>query len=414
MRRLRSLLWVAAAAAIAGVVPESATAATLKTLYSFCSEPHCADGKTPAAGVIMDSAGNLYGTTVNGGAGNGTVFRLAPDGKLTVLHAFRSHVSTDGSSPDAPLIMAPDGRLFGATRQGGDTPFLANAGTIFELSPRSFAEKILYAFCSEPRCADGNGPNGVIFGSGGDLYGVTGAAEPDLTGGVIFRVSIAGPAAKAGFDAFYAFPYPLSPSTGLVADAGGTLYGAVANAKPSSETLGMVFALYPSNTSPTVLYRFCLQPHCADGFHPRDLITTPSGTLYGTTAAGGAGPYGQGGTLFSLTPNATSARWKFRVLYSFCQKSRCADGASASGLVMDAAGNLYGTAGAGHEAAGLVFRFSAAGSYQVLYRFCSESNCTDGSAPYGPLILDRSGNLYGTTGGGGAHNKGTVFELTPE
>jgi uncharacterized repeat protein (TIGR03803 family) len=413
MSRFRNLLSVAAAAAVAGVAPGSATAATLKTLYSFCSQPRCVDGKRPAAGVIMDSAGNLYGTTVSGGAGTGIVFRLAPDGGLTVLHAFASQASADGAAPDAPLIMAPDGTLFGAARHGGDTPFLVGAGAIFELSPKSRAEEILYDFCSDPHCADGSSPNGILFGNGGDLYGVTSTAESDLTGGVLFRLSSTGPAASARFGPVYAFPYPLSPSTALVAGAGGTLYGAVSNAKPSTRTLGMVFALYPSARSPTVLYRFCSRPRCADGFHPTDLLATPSETLYGTTAAGGDGPYGQGGTLFSLTPNATNSRWKFRLLYSFCQKKNCADGASPLDLVIDAAGNLYGTAGAGREAGGLVFRFSATGSYQVLYRFCSESNCADGSAPHGPLIMDRSGHLYGTTGGGGANNDGTIFELTP-
>jgi uncharacterized repeat protein (TIGR03803 family) len=412
MSRFLTSLWLAAAAVVV-FAPATVAAAALKTLYNFCSKPNCTDGKKPAAGLIMDAAGNLYGTTSEGGAGGGTVFRLAPDGILTVLHAFVPRASSDGAAPEAPLVMDAAGRLYGTTRHGGATSSLADAGVVFELSPSDFKERILYEFCSEPHCADGYGPNGIIRGSGGDLYGATTDAEPDITGGVIFRLMPGGPAGKAGFDPFYAFPYPRSPSAALVADASGALYGAIGNTKPLGPTWGTVFALHPGFSTPQVLHDFCSLPRCADGFHPTDLIVMDSGVLYGTTAMGGDGPFGQGGTLFSLTPDATEAHWRFTLLHSFCEKHNCADGASPSGLVIDAAGDLYGTAGAGHAGGGLVFRLGAGGHYVVLHDFCSEANCADGSAPYGPLILDRSGNLYGVTGGGGANGEGTVFELTP-
>jgi uncharacterized repeat protein (TIGR03803 family) len=181
MSRFRIWPWIAAGAAFAGLADGAVSAATLKTLYNFCALPHCADGRIPQTGVITDSGGNLYATTAAGGAGNGTVFRLAPDGKLTVLHVFAAQASADGAPPDAPLIMAPDGHLYGAMRLGGDTPFLADAGGIFELSPENLTEKVLYNFCSEPNCAGGYGQHGVIRVKGGDLYGTTKAAEPDLT-----------------------------------------------------------------------------------------------------------------------------------------------------------------------------------------------------------------------------------------
>ena len=412
MSRFLTSLWLTAAA-VAVFAPATVAAATLKTLYNFCSKPDCTDGKTPAAGLLIDARGNLYGTTTRGGAGSGTVFRLAPHRMLTVLHDFAPTPSSDGAAPDTPLVMDAAGRLYGATRHGGDTPSLAGAGVVFRLSPGKFTERILHEFCSEPHCADGYGPNGVILGGGGELYGATTDADPDTTGGVIFDLRRNGASNKTDFDSVYAFPYPLSPSAALVAGASGALYGAIGNTKPLGPTWGTVFALNPGFATPQVLHDFCSQPGCADGFDPTDLIATNSGDLYGTTAMGGAGPFGQGGTLFSLTPDATEAHWRLRILHSFCEKRNCADGASPSGLVMDAAGNLYGTAGAGRAAGGLVFRLGAGGSYHVLYKFCSEANCADGSAPHGPLVLDKAGNLYGVTGGAGVHGGGTVFELTP-
>jgi uncharacterized repeat protein (TIGR03803 family) len=183
---------------------------------------------------------------------------------------------------------------------------------------------------------------------------------------------------------------------------------ALATAKPRGDEA-------PSITE-TVLYRFCAQSACTDGASiVFRLIMDGVGNLYGTTIQGGANDKG---TVFELTPSSTG--WNEKVLYSFCSQSNCADGAVPSGdLILDGAGNLYGIAMGGAYDAGTVFELtpsSTGWNEKVLYSFCSQSNCTDGRYPGGlgsGLILDGAGNLYGTTRQGGAYGYGTVFELTP-
>jgi uncharacterized repeat protein (TIGR03803 family) len=161
-----------------------------------------------------------------------------------------------------------------------------------------------------------------------------------------------------------------------------------------------------------VLYSFCAEINCTDGNSPRaGLISDSSGNLYGTTEFGGA--YEEG-TVFKLAPDGTET-----VLYSFCAEINCTDGAyPLAGLIMDAAGNLYGMApNGGTYGGGTVFRLAPDGTETVLYSFCAQTNCTDGGGPTG-LIADSSGNLYGTTGRGGEgdckYGCGTVFKLAPD
>jgi uncharacterized repeat protein (TIGR03803 family) len=178
----------------------------------------------------------------------------------------------------------------------------------------------------------------------------------------------------------------------------------------------------PSITEQT-LYKFCAQSNCADGGPPNSaggrLIMDGAGNLYGTTTYGGAN---SGGTVFQLTP--TSTGWSETVLYSFCSQSNCADGYEPNpGLMMDGSGNLYGTTYVGGAVGkGVVFQLTPSGtgwSEKVLYSFCSSILCADGQYPHAGLIMDGSGNLYGTTsgaantncvGGGGC---GTVYQLIP-
>ena len=172
-----------------------------------------------------------------------------------------------------------------------------------------------------------------------------------------------------------------------------------------------------------VLYSFCPQSGCADGSQPvASLIMDAAGNLYGTTVIGGAGVDCAGpscGVVFKLAPDGTQT-----VLYSFCPQSGCADGAGPrAGLLMDAAGNLYGTTKVGGTGGtggafgqGVVFKLAPDGTETVLYSFCSQlPNCTDGATPGAGLIMDAAGNLYGTTALGGIApgNSGVVFALTP-
>jgi len=172
-------------------------------------------------------------------------------------------------------------------------------------------------------------------------------------------------------------------------------------------------------SSEQVLYSFCSQTNCADGAYPAaGLIMDGSGNLYGTTVHGGARGYG---TVFQLTPTGTG--WSENVLYGFCPQGNCADGANpAAGLIMDGSGNLYGTTvGGGARGYGTVFQLTPTGTgwnENVLYSFCPQGNCADGAYPAAGLIMDGSGNLYGTTQEGGAgaalcdtFGCGTVFAL---
>jgi uncharacterized repeat protein (TIGR03803 family) len=157
----------------------------------------------------------------------------------------------------------------------------------------------------------------------------------------------------------------------------------------------------------SVLYTFCSTSGCADGDQPRaGLIRDDAGSLYGTTADGGA--Y-QSGNVFKIDNLGNET-----VLYSFCKAgTSCADGRSPeAGLIRDGSGNLYGTTAAGGASDdGTVFKIDNTGNETVLYSFCSVPNCADGWAPYAGLVQDTSGNLYGTTADGGANGKGTVFRL---
>jgi uncharacterized repeat protein (TIGR03803 family) len=166
---------------------------TETVLYSFCSQSSCADGSYPEAGLIMDGAGNLYGTTNSGGtSGTGVVFKLAPDGTETVLYNFCSQSNcADGSYPSAGLIMDGAGNLYGTTNGGGTSGTGVVAGVVFKLAPDG-TEIVLYSFCSQSSCADGSYPEaGLIMDGAGNLYGTTlsGGSTSGTGQGVVFMVT---------------------------------------------------------------------------------------------------------------------------------------------------------------------------------------------------------------------------------
>ena len=176
-----------------------------------------------------------------------------------------------------------------------------------------------------------------------------------------------------------------------------------------AQFLAAVFKLAPDGTE-TVLYSFCPLSHCPDGSFPSGLVMDAAGNLYGTTQEGGISPFvgGGAGVVFKLAPNGT-----YTVRYSFCPQNGCADGSHpGAGLIIDGAGNLYGTTYQGRtNNNGVVFQLAPDGTYTVLYNFCQQSNCADGANPLAGLVMDAAGNLYGTTyqGGTSGHNAGTVF-----
>jgi uncharacterized repeat protein (TIGR03803 family) len=342
-----------------------------KSLHTFKGS---SDGSLPYGGLIMDRAGNLYGTTSVGGAAKlGTVFGLTPgaNGKWTeqVLYSFTG--GNDGAGPRASLIFDQAGNLYGTTFGGGA------GGTVFELTPGAngkWTEKVLHSFG-----AGNDGANPVaslIFDQVGDLYGTT------LYGG-----------------------------TGPGCDNG----------------CGTVFELTPNSDgtwTENVLYSFCSQKECSDGWAPLgSVIFDQAGNLYGTTQVGGikCAINGGCGVAFQLTPNATGT-WTEKVLHRFCSRSGCLDGSTPdAGLIIDQFGNLYGTTQYSDvHSNGVVFQLTpqADGSWkeEVLHRFARSG---DGIFPVAPLAFDQAGNLYGTTGAGGSDPAcgsigcGTVFKLTP-
>lgn len=378
----------------------AANASTIKVLHDFTGTP---DGIRPAASLIFDSAGNLYGTTPEGGKyGYGTVFELTQAGgawQEIVLYNF-GEKSIDGYAPEASLTFDPSGNLYGTTEL---TVGLAGSyGTVFELSPTAggeWQETILHSFT----CCTGDGCKpvaGVSLDAKGNLYGTTlyGGAGTCGTGdpgcGTFFELT---PSAKAwretilysfqaGFDASL-------PAGNLLRDSAGNFYG--------TSVTGSVFELSrASNGSWTdsVLFN---DPDGASG----SLVFDKSGNLYGT------GPE----LVFELSPS--SSGWAEQNLYTFAG-SQDGDN-SESGLVMSQSGILYGTTAwggggtCGSDGCGTVFelkKFNGAWGEHMVYSFASKVN---GTGPAAGVVLDRAGNLYGTTSSGGSAGFGTVYEITP-
>jgi uncharacterized repeat protein (TIGR03803 family) len=418
-------------AASAGVVYKLDIAGNETVLYSFTGKP---DGSAPFAGVIRDSAGNLYGTTYSGGAANaGIVYKLDTTGQETILYSFTG--GADGDAPNAGVIRDPAGNLYGTTYYGG----IARAGVVYKVDAAG-QETVLYSFTGK---ADGSGPNaGVILDSSGSLYGTT---FDGGTGGagVVYKVDTARQETVQ-----YSFPGPIDgsfPEAGVIRNSAGNFYGTTPYGGTSNA--GLVYKLDPAGQE-TVLYSFT---GGADGAYPQaGVIPDSAGNLYGTTTSGGAWGWGavykldttgQETVLYSFTggvdgsspyagvirdassnlygTTTSGGAWGLgtvykldtagqeTVLYSF---SVGADGANPfAGVVRDAAGNLYGTAYIGGTAnLGVVYKVDTAGQETVLHNFTGGS---DGSQPYAGLVGDSSGNLYGTTYFGGAANAGVVYKL---
>jgi uncharacterized repeat protein (TIGR03803 family) len=413
-------LWVSVANFAASA--QGAPSYKLHTLYNFCAPTNCSNGAGPQAGLIMDHSGNLFGTTASGGANNeGTVFELAPNGKKwtwTLLYSFCSQAGcTDGDLPSADLIEDTAGNLYGTTEGGGAKDW----GTAFELTT-SGNLIVLYSFCSQSNCADGNLPSGpltykgaasgAVYDGTSPLYGTTCCGGAN-NWGTVFELK----PGKNGWTETVLYSFcqmsnctdGSSPSYGgLLAEGTNSLYGATDLG--GQKNVGTVFQLSHSKKqwSESVLYSFCAQTDCTDGSTPTGgLVADKAGTLYGTTYVGGTGG---GGVAFKLATNSD-----YSVLYNFCSQTACSDGQTPyAGLTKDGAGNLFGTTTfGGINDGGTVFELN--GSYTVLYSFCAKGSCTDGLYPEARLLLDKSGNIFSTTENGGQYKyddyAGTVFEL---
>jgi uncharacterized repeat protein (TIGR03803 family) len=394
---------------------QSAQAQTFTVLYSFAGYP--TDGAGLEAGLLMDASGNLYGTTTFGGnvngahcggsgyIGCGTVFKLDTKGVETVLHNFRG---PDGANPIASLIMDARGDLYGTTRFGGRLQDCADSGAagcgvVFKLSGSK--ETVLHRFCSAGNCTDGAEPwGGLVMDANGNLYGTTNAGGK-VGGGVAFKLVGKKETVLHSFTGRKDGSYLTS---GLLMDAMGNLYGTDVFGGDINcdypNGCGVVFKL--TGKQLTVLYSFKGPP---DGASPvAGLLMDPEGNLYGTTADGG-NSYNLG-TVFEV-----SRRGKERVLYRFGPPLHHAGFRPQSRVILDAEGSLYGTTlEGGRYDSGIVFEISKDGKEKVLHNFCSASGCADGAYPSGDLIMDARGNLYGTAFAGGVNKNGTVFMIAPQ
>jgi uncharacterized repeat protein (TIGR03803 family) len=388
------------AACVVLLAAASLTAAAQETvLHDFKGT----DGTTPYGGLILDTNGNLYGTTTTGGSNNvGTVFTLtSSNGKWTetVIHEFKN---TDGSTPQGNLVFDTDGNLFGTTSKGG----AKGDGSVFKLIPTDgkWAEKVVHDFSG----LDGSTPQGgLVYTTAGDVYGVTsgGGAKSD---GAVFGLTPSN--LKWTESVLHSFNGGdgASPWGALIADAKGDLWGTTS--ADGINSAGTVFELVQSSGKWTEKVIYSFNPLKGDGSAPfGGLVADSSGNLYGTTTKGGAN--GEG-AVYELTLGAKGG-YTESVLYSF--QNNGTDGTTPyGGLIIDASGNLWGTTSAGGtHSAGTIFELSSStGTWQesIAYNF----NGTSGSTPYSGLVADSSGNLYGTTSAGGINGKGIVYEFVPE
>jgi uncharacterized repeat protein (TIGR03803 family) len=409
--------WILALCIALGSVGPSASGAVKEViLYSFGNRP---DGEYPFGKLLLGPNGKLYGTTSGGGQfGNGSAFELSRSGsgwKTTILHSFTGNV--DGYAPQGGLIADSEGNLYGTASEGGDLNCgILGCGNVFELSPTNngWTFNVLYDFVGGSN--DGDLPTGdLVFDGAGNLYGATIHGGGIFDGGVVFELSPVGGGSWQETAIYIFGAEGGAPNGDLVFDSAGNLYGTT----ELQDSLGSVFQL--TDNSGTWTKTDLLDFGGSFGENPMaGLAMDAAGDLYGTTTRGGNdncfGSFGCG-TIFEVSPNGKGkGGWTTEVLYAFNGGS---DGQNPEGvLLLDKAGNLYGTTnqggGSGCEfgfGCGTVFRLAhnnGAWSETVLHSFGIGS---DGQSPVAGPITDNAGHLLGVTDAGGKNDYGVVFAL---
>jgi uncharacterized repeat protein (TIGR03803 family) len=362
------------------------------------------DGQGLGSAVIIDANGDLFGTAGGGAYGQGMVYELRPGNSgtwtETIPHSFGAPHSGDGTDPYGPVTLGAGGVLYGATPGGGAD----NQGIVYSLTPNpsGWAETILYSFLRSDS-VDGFSSN-LALDEQGNLYGRAGTFElsPGPNGWIYT------PTCNWKFICTFN-EYQgtaLGPGHRLLA-AGGL----------GANHMGNVYAVVPSarGWSAGPLYAFGSIPN--DGQVPSNgpLVADAQENIYGTTLQGGSNVCGDigCGTIYKLTrgPNGI---WQETILYSFRPPASGTGYAPIAGVILDKSGNLYGTTSAGGAdcGCGVVYRLTHheddTWTFVVLHRFVN----TDGALPYASVTLDRHGNLFGTTLGGGPNGGGVVFEIS--
>jgi uncharacterized repeat protein (TIGR03803 family) len=410
------LLW-AAAALLLTVLASTACAQNTRRETVVHSFRGGTDGQWSDAQLIRDASGNLYGTTEYGGVptcgqniGCGTVFKVSPSGKETVLYAFTS--GTDGSNPTGGVVRDAVGNLYGVASEEADHNGGAY-GSVFRLEP-SGKLITLYTFTGG---TDGGLPLArVIRDSTGNLYGTT--AFGGVAGGTVFKVDRSGH--ETVLYSFMGGSDGLEPFAPVFRDQAGNLYGTTNSGGGAcggnNGGCGTVFKI-DSSGNETVLYRFT---NGLDGGYPyAGLIQDPGGNLYGTAPFGGDTSCNvqQGcGVVFKIDTSGN-----YTVLHTFTGGTT--DGANPFGaLTLDAAENLYGTTAAGGDVncselsgfsgCGTVFKLDPLGKETLLHIFGESAG--DGLVPFAGVFRDEAGKIYGSTSLGGKHTLGTVYKISPK
>ncbi len=382
---VRIALILAASSALL-LAPRPAQAQTYSVLYSFTGTP---DGANPYAGLALDNQGNLYGTTYAGGVHNdGTVFEIPTSGE-TVLYSFKGVSAGDGANPHAGVTLDTQGNLYGTTWSGPQVFKLDAAGNETVIS-----------------MPVGRDPSGLVLDAQGNLYGTTetGGANNGQEDGTVFKLDQSGDETV-----LHTFRTGRTDGTvprgGVVFDSEGNLYGVTTTGGSvrvnGTGGDGTVFKLVAADAdAEDQLASFTGTPTGAKPY--AGVVLDSHGNIYGTTYEGGTYEFG---TVFKLDTSGN-----LTALYSFGSISNDGKYPEAS-VVLDSEGNLYGTTTKGGTYGdGTVFEIDTSGNETVLHSFGATK---DGKTPYGALVFDTHGNLYGTTYGGGVKGHGTVFKLTP-
>jgi uncharacterized repeat protein (TIGR03803 family) len=400
----KSLTTVSVAVGVLSFVVSAAQAQTFSVLHTFTNK---GDGGYPYSGLLSDNTGTFYGATEGGGRYSyGTIFKMDPNGKDKVLHSFWG---MDGVGPHSDLTSDKSGNLYGTTQDGG-TPegggCFHGCGTVFKLA-RNGELTVMYVFTGG---ADGGEPQApLLLDNFGNLYGTTTIGgdlncRDGLGCGVIFKLDSKGK--QTVLHAFSGTPDGWYPSGGLFPAKNGSFYGVTWFGGTSDYG-----TIYKMNAAGKVAILYSFQGGHQGEYPNSPIVRDIQGNFYGTTTNGGTKDYG---TVFKV-----SKAGKLKVLHSF--KGGPDGYYPYTGLTRDNGGNLYGVTiwgggtGCNTLGCGTIFKVDTSGNESVLYAF---TGTTDGSEPEGTLVLDEAGDLYGTAPAGGDPRCrfggcGTVFKLAP-
>jgi uncharacterized repeat protein (TIGR03803 family) len=387
------------------IATQPAQAQTYTVLHYFTGG---GDGSAPVSGLTMAGPGNFYGTAAYGGyEESGTIFNLRQVGSGWILTPLYTFHNLDGSQPEAAPTIGPDGNLYGTTFRGGSSACVLGCGIVYKLTPPAnfcrstscpWTETVLHYFYSTDGAYPGYGK--LIFDRSGNLYGTTGSGGANGLGTVFELTPSNGSWTETVLYSFSSDADGYLPYSGVIFDSTGNLYGTTQNGGPNGN--GTVYELSPTGSGWTKSILLSFGGGNQGGGPRGGVIMDAQGNLYGSTAS--LGPQG-GGTAYQLSPS--NGQWNYTLLAGL---PAAAEGPWDS-PTLDAAGNVYLTSYQALGNGAVVEVTPSDGGWQLntLHAFSG----SDGAWPTGSVILDASGNIYGTASIGGNDNNGVIFEITP-